>query len=146
MSRNRLITAAVLAGAVCAAGAAAAQGPSIIGTWRAQTTTAGAGGYGVLVNIEEVFQPGGNYSSLSSSYYTNGPAAGMQIGAIQASGNYKLQEAQGVLEFHMTHHTTTGPETSVPSDEYDHYQFLSPTTLALQSLSGGPVVTFTKVQ
>lgn len=141
-----VMSAAVIACAMCAATAfAAAQTPSFVGTWRSQMTMAGAGGYGVVVNMEDVFQPDGKFSSLTSSYYTNGPAAGRQIGAVQASGTYKIDTSQGVIGFHSTQHASTA-KTVTPTDEYDRYRFTSPATFALQSLNGGPVVTFQKIQ
>lgn len=141
-----VLSAAAIACALCAATAfAAAQTPSFVGTWRSQATMAGAGGYGVLVNMEDVFQPDGKFSSLTSSYYTNGPAAGRQIGAVQASGTYKVDPSRSVIGFHSTQHSST-MKTAMPTDEYDRYRFASPTTFALQSLNGGPVVTFQKIQ
>lgn len=141
-----VMSAGVIACAICAATAFAdAQTPSFVGTWRSQATMAGTGGYGVLVNMEDVFQPDGKFSSLTSSYYTNGPAAGRQIGAVQASGTYRVDTGQSVIGFHATQHSSTA-KTVVPTDEYDRYRFTSAVTFALQSLNGGPVVTFRKIQ
>lgn len=140
-----LCVAALACAASVVTGLASAQAPSFVGTWRSQATLTGAGGYGVVVDMEDVFQPNGNFSSLSSSRYTNGPAAGRQIGAVQASGTYKINAAQSIIQFHSTKHSST-QKTFVTTDEYDRYQFTSPATFALQSLSGGPTLTFQRVQ
>ena len=124
---------------------AAAQAPSFVGIWRCQTTMTGAGGYAVAIFIEDVFQPDGNFSSLTNSKYASGPAAGGVIGAVQASGTYTVDAAQGIIAFHNTSSSSTQP-TNVPDAEYDRFQFISPTMFTLQAMSGGPMLTFNKVQ
>jgi len=143
MKRNFLMLASVLC--LLAAGAHAQSSP-FVGTWHCQTTTAGSGGYAMLIDMEEVFQPDGKFSALSSSYYTNGMARGAQIGATQSTGTYKVDASQGILSFHNTSSHSTNSGAALPSDENDRFQFTSSTAFTLQSLNGGPILTFTRAQ
>ncbi len=139
------IIVALLAGIWLAADSAAAQQESLVGSWRGQITVPAEGGLEMLVSMEEIFQANGQFSALTTSRYANGPVAGRMIGALQEQGTYRVDPSQGVIAFHITKHSSTG-KTTVPSDEYDRYQFQSPAVFLLQGLNGGPVITFQRVQ
>lgn len=146
MRRGSILFFAGVAGATFFATTIAATAePSFVGTWRSETTMAGAGGYGMVVDIENVFSPDGKYSSLTNGRYTTGPAAGQQIGAVRDTGRYLIKGGQGIIEFDNETHESTTPTTRIEK-EFDRYQFTSATSFTLQSLTGGPVVVFQKVQ
>jgi hypothetical protein len=145
VGRNRLLFMSIACAASLGTSLASAQGPSFVGTWRSEVTTVGAGGYTVIIDMEDVFQPGGKFSTLTSSKYGNGPAAGGQIGAVQSTGTYKIDAGQSIISFH-SEKTSMTQKVFVPTDENDRYQFASPTQFSLQSLAGGPTATFQKVQ
>lgn len=124
---------------------AAAQSPSFVSTWRSEISTVGAGGYTVVIDMEYVFQPTGAFSAMTTSRYGNGPAAGGRIGAVQSVGTYKVNAGQSIISFHADK-TTMTQKVTVAKDENDRYRFVSATALAMQSMIGGPVVTFQKAQ
>jgi hypothetical protein len=143
MKHETILRLAGIACATClATTTTAAQEPSFVGTWRNQTTMIGAGGLPFVIDAEDVFQPNGNFSAFTSSRYPNGN----QIGAVHATGTYKVDAVQHIIEFHTTERVVTQPVTS-PDTESDRYQFTSPTTFTLQPLQGGgPIMTFQRVQ
>jgi hypothetical protein len=134
--------------ALCLVAATAlAQTPSFVGTWHGQSTLTAPGGYQVVTQIEDVFQPDGRFSSMSTSAYGNGAVAGGPIGAVRGTGTYTVNSAQSTIEFHVAEYTSTQPSTvQAPYVTAEHFQFLSPTTYTRQSLAGGPVITYQKVQ
>ncbi|MDR3522050.1 MAG: hypothetical protein P4L54_10615 [Acidocella sp.] len=140
--RNMLIGAVILSVITLPA---YAQDTSLFGVWRGQVTMPGAGGLQVLISMEQIFQPNGQFSSITESRYGNGPAAGRMIGALQEQGTYQADPNQGVLSLHIMKHTATS-KTTVPTDEYDHYHFSSPDSFVMQSLDGGPLITFVRAQ
>jgi len=141
----RLIFVATFCAAMAIPTLASAQAGGFVGTWRGQLSSVGPAGYTVVMNMEFVFQPNGTYSSLSSSTYTNGPVAGGQVGGMQAQGTFTVDAAQGTISFHADNVTTT-EQVTVPRDETDHFRFLSPTMVQLQSAVGGPPMTLQRVQ
>lgn len=146
MQLKSILFVTAIAGGTCLATTIAAAGePSFVGAWRCETAMTGAGGYGMVIDIEEVFGADGKYSALTSSRYTSGPAAGQQIGATRDTGKYSIKAGQGIIEFDDETHESTSPTTKIDK-EFDRYQFTSATTFTLQALSGGPVLTFQKVQ
>jgi len=144
-NKIRFIFVATLFAATVIPTLALAQGGGFVGTWRGQLSSVGPAGYTVVMNMEFVFQPNGKYSSLSSSTYTNGPVAGGQVGGMQAQGTFTVDAAQGLISFHAENISTT-EQVTVPRDETDHFQFISPTTVQLQSPIGGPPMTLQRVQ
>ena len=113
--------------------------------WHTQTTMPGAGGYGIIVEIEDVFQPDGKFTSLTTGRYASGQVAGQPIGASRVAGTYKVDAAMSALEFTITQNNSTQP-TTVPKSAAEVYQILSPTTYTRQSAGGGPVLTYQRVQ
>ena len=105
----------------------------------------GAGGFGMVVDIENIFFADGKYSSMSTGRYSTGPVAGQPVGSVRDTGRYSIKAGQGIIEFDIETHESTTPTTKIDK-EFDRYQFTSATTFTLQSLNGGPVVFFQKVQ
>src|SRR5579864_7613587 len=144
-NKIRFILVVTLCAAVAVPTLALAQGGGFVGTWRGQSSSVGPAGYTVVTNIEFVFQPNGKYSFLSNNTYTDGPVAGGQVGGMQAQGTFTVDATQGLISFHAENISTT-EQVTVPRDETDHFQFISPTMVQLQSLIGGPPSTIQRVQ
>lgn len=145
MRRKSILSLIGLTGVTLfAATVAASAEPSLIGTWRSEATMAGAGGYGIVIDTDYIFSPDGKYSSLSNGRYTTGPGAGQAVGAMHDTGRYSIKPGQ-IIEFDNETHESTTPTTKIDK-EFDRYQFTSPTSFTLQSLNGGPVVVFQKIQ